>query len=216
MTKVLDKDPLQAGNLHLRNRPMATDKNAAEPDKNMAELREKAPFPHPHTKEEMRKEFSEENAAAPANPGKSAKADLSRVQIRYVEAEDAASWFALDRHLPRSEFWNKVNRRQGYVLLAEGRVAGILRYNLFWDNTPFCTFLFVDEPQRGKGCGRALMEYWERDMKALGFGMLMTSTQADEEAQHFYRKLGYKDAGGFVVDIPGFEQPMELILLKGI
>ena len=33
--------------------------------------------------------------------------------------------------------------------------------------------------------------------------MVMTSTQVDEEAQHFYRKLGYKDAGGFVVDIPG-------------
>ena len=34
--------------------------------------------------------------------------------------------------------------------------------------------------------------------------MVMVSTQVDEEAQHFYRKLGYKDAGGFVVDIPGY------------
>jgi len=24
-------------------------------------------------------------------------------------------------------------------------------------------------------------------------------------AQHFYRKLGYKDCGGFVVDAPGYE-----------
>jgi hypothetical protein len=48
-----------------------------------------------------------------------------------------------------------------------------------------------------------------------GYGMLMTSSQVDEEAQHFYRELGYKDCGGFVVDVPGYEQPMEMIMVKG-
>ena len=61
-----------------------------------------------------------------------------------------------------------------------------------------------------------LMEHWQTDMKVQGYGMLFTSTQVDESAQHFYRKLGYKDCGGFVVDIPGYEQPMELILVKRI
>ena len=61
-----------------------------------------------------------------------------------------------------------------------------------------------------------LMERWEHDMKTQGYGMLLTSTQVDENAQHFYRKLGYKDCGGFVVDIPKYEQPMELFLVKGI
>ena len=60
------------------------------------------------------------------------------------------------------------------------------------------------------------MAHWERDMKAQGYGMLLTSTQVDEEAQHFYRKLGYRDCGGFVIDLPPFAQPMELFLLKGI
>ncbi len=172
--------------------------------------------PKGHKAEEARKALAEEGGEAPLKEGNSARTDLSGVRIRYVKSEDSASWFALDRHLPHSEFETKVSKRQGYVLLAEGGIAGILRYNLFWDNTPFCTFLFVDRPHRGKGYGRALTEAWEQDMKAQGFGLLMTSTQADEEAQHFYRKLGYKDAGGFVVDVPGFEQPMELILLKGI
>ena len=45
---------------------------------------------------------------------------------------------------------------------------------------------------------------------------LMTSTQVDEEAQHFYRKLGYKDCGGFTVDVPGYEQPMEMIMIKAV
>lgn len=54
------------------------------------------------------------------------------------------------------------------------------------------------------------------DMKSQGYGILLTSTQVDEEAQHFYRKLGYKDCGGFVIDVPGYEQPMEMFLIKGI
>ena len=98
----------------------------------------------------------------------------------------------------------------------EGKIVGVLRYNLFWDNTPFCTLLFIDEKYRGQGLGRLLMGHWESDMKSQGYGMLMTSTQVDEEAQHFYRKLGYKDCGGFVVDVPGYEQPMEMIMIKAV
>ena len=55
-----------------------------------------------------------------------------------------------------------------------------------------------------------------RRSKNQGYGMVMTSTQADEEAQHFYRKIGYKESGGFTIDIPGYEQPMELIFIKAI
>jgi len=54
------------------------------------------------------------------------------------------------------------------------------------------------------------------DMKAQGYGMLLTSTRVDKEAQHFYRKPGYKDCGGFVIDIPGYEQPMVLFMIKAI
>ena len=56
----------------------------------------------------------------------------------------------------------------------------------------------------------------KEDMKSQGYGMLMTFTQIDEEAQHFYRKLGYKDCGGFVIDVQGYEQPMEMFLIKRI
>ena len=51
-------------------------------------------------------------------------------------------------------------------------------------------------------------------MKSQGYGMLLTSTQVDEDAQHFYRKLGYKDCGGLIIDNPKYEQPMELFLSK--
>lgn len=138
------------------------------------------------------------------------------IEIRHVQPEDKEFWYSLDKHLPETEFDKKVNEKRGYVLLEDKRKVGLLRYNLFWDNTPFCTLLFVDKDYQRKGYGRKLMEHWEADMKSQGYGMLLTSTQVDEEAQHFYRKLGYKDCGGFVIDIPGYEQPMEMFLVKGI
>lgn len=136
--------------------------------------------------------------------------------IRYVQSQDKPFWYHLDRHLPESEFDKKVRDSQGYVLLDEESIVGILRYNLFWDNTPFCTLLYIDEKYQGRGGGRQLMKHWEQDMKALGYGMVLTSTQVDETAQHFYRKLGYKDCGGFTITIPKYAQPMELFLIKEI
>ncbi len=138
------------------------------------------------------------------------------VKIRYMTLEDKPFWYSLDRHLPEEEFLLKVRDKRGYVLEEDDKLVGLLRYNLFWDNTPFCTLLFVDWPYQKKGYGRMLMEHWESEMKEKGYGMLLTSTQADEEAQHFYRKLGYKDCGGFVPTVPGYEQPMELFLEKNI
>ena len=115
-----------------------------------------------------------------------------------------------------SEFEYKVQTKRAYILDLNDKPIGLLRYNLFWDNTPFCTLLFIEEDYQRNGYGKQLMEYWEQDMKRQGYGMLLTSTQVDETAQHFYRKLGYKDCGGFVIDIPAYAQPMELFLIKEI
>ena len=138
------------------------------------------------------------------------------IEIRYVQSGDREFWYGLDRHLPYNEFKKKIRDKQGYILLENNKPIGLLRFHLFWDNTPFCTMLFIDRNYRGKGFGKTLMEYWEADMKSQGYDMLLTSTRVDEEAQHFYRKLGYKDCGGVVIDVPKYEQPMELFLIKAI
>lgn len=87
------------------------------------------------------------------------------IEIRYVKEEDKVFWYTLDKHLPEQEFIKKVSDKRGYVLLEDNKPVGLLRYNLFWDNTPFCTMLFVDWNCHKNGYGRKLMEYWEEDMK---------------------------------------------------
>lgn len=136
------------------------------------------------------------------------------MEIRFVQPQDRTLWFQLDRHLPADGFLEKVRTQTGYVLMDQGRLLGLLRYNLFWDSIPFCTLLYIAPDRQGQGLGRQLMEHWHRQMQAQGHRLVLTSTQVDEEAQHFYRKLGYRDCGGLLLDTPSCRQNMELFLLK--
>lgn len=138
------------------------------------------------------------------------------INIRYIQEDDKAFWFRLDEHLSEVEFEKKVRDKMGYVLLENNNPVGLLRYNLFWDNIPFCTMLFVAAAYQRLGYGRRLMIHWEKEMRQCGYNMIMTSTQVDEDAQHFYRKMGYSDAGGLIINVPNHEQPMEMFFLKAL
>lgn len=76
--------------------------------------------------------------------------------------------------------------------------------------------LLIDKNFQNKGYGKKMMEFWENEMKLQGHKIVLTSTQVDEKAQHFYRKLGYQDCGGLLINDGDFKQPMELILRKTI
>ncbi|MBS6560618.1 MAG: hypothetical protein KH355_10135 [Clostridiales bacterium] len=67
------------------------------------------------------------------------------IEIRYLKSSDKQFWYSLDKHLPESEFENKVKTKRGYVLFENNIPIGLLRYNLFWDSIPFCTMLFIDK-----------------------------------------------------------------------
>lgn len=151
-----------------------------------------------------------------AQTQKPQEGEIIMIDVRHVHNSDRDFWFSLDKHISESEFEKKINDKQGYVLFDGGTPIGLLRYNLFWDNVPFCTMLFIEKNAQKKGYGSAIMKFWEAEMKSLGFGMVMTSTQADEEAQHFYRKMGYRDSGGLLINIPGYEQPIEIFFTKAL
>ena len=138
------------------------------------------------------------------------------LSVRHVEKSDEAFWFSLDAHLSKEEFLRKVEQKRGYVLIDDQVPVGLLRYQLFWDQFPFCTLLFIQPDKQKQGCGRSLMSFWEQEMRTLGHQMVMTSTQVDEEAQHFYRKLGYQEAGSLILSIPAYSQPMEIFFVKAI
>jgi len=132
------------------------------------------------------------------------------INVRYALGEDRAFWFTEDRHITEFDFEQKVRDKQGYIICDGDKPIGIMRYNLFWDNIPFLNLIRVQEVYHKKGFGRAGMMYWESEMNALGYKFVLTSTQSDEQAQHFYRKIGYKECGSLMLD----EEPLEIIFIK--
>ena len=135
-------------------------------------------------------------------------------EIRYVRDTDKAFWYTLDEHMSEAEFSLKVRDKRGYIISDSGKPIGILRYNLLWDNLPFLTLIIFEESARSKGFGRQAMLHWEQEMRQLGYKMVMTSTQVDEDAQHFYRKLGYVEKGSLAFDNTPLLQPLEMFLMK--
>ena len=116
-----------------------------------------------------------------------------------------------DKHISKELIHTKIKENEIIIVSnIEGKNIGWLRYNYFWDNTPFMNMLNLDEDYRYKGIGKELVEFWENDMKSKGYELVMTSTLSNEQAQHFYRKLGYKDSGSLLLE----NEPLEIIFTK--
>ena len=109
--------------------------------------------------------------------------------IRTASPDDLPTLQQHDRHISPRELEHSVRLGRVYVAEAQSVFIGWLRWTLF---------------------GRSLVEHWEDQMKQAGYETVMTSTQSDEYAQHFYRRLGYAAVGGFLP--PG--EAYELMLAK--
>ena len=132
--------------------------------------------------------------------------------IRLAAPGDLPALQRLDRLIPVQRLAECVAQGRVFVAEEEGRVCGLLRWSDFWDEHPFMNLLYVEEACRGRGAGRQLVSGWEEAMRRQGHAFVLTSTQANEYAQHFYRHLGYRDIGGFIQ--PG--EVLELVLLHGL
>lgn len=118
-------------------------------------------------------------------------------EIKYATMDDYGLLISRDTHVRKEEWKKLIEKNQALIFKVDNHFAGWLRYNLFWNEIPFMNMLYFLEEYRGKGYGTQMVRFWEREMAKLGYDKVMTSSQANESAQHFYRKLGYRDAGGF-------------------
>jgi ribosomal protein S18 acetylase RimI-like enzyme len=133
------------------------------------------------------------------------------MKIDYACGADIQYILANDKHISKELIKAKVEAKE--IIIAKehcSNILGWLRFNYFWDNTPFMNMICVDANCRHKGIGKQLVEFWEIEMKSKGYEVVMTSTLSNELAQHFYRKLGYKDAGSLLLE----NEPLEIIFSK--
>ena len=132
--------------------------------------------------------------------------------IRFAKKEDIDILVANDKHVDKAEMLNLIGLNRVYIMEDDGKFIGWLRYNLFWDHIPFMNMIQLNDEDRGKGYGRMFVEFWEGEMRKLGYKKVMTSTASDEFAQHFYIKLGYTTIGGFLP----LGEKFEMMLAKNL
>lgn len=134
------------------------------------------------------------------------------MKIEHACTEDSEQLIKLDEYITKEELAWLIKQKRVLVAKEGGSVLGWLRFGLFWDCIPFVNMLYVSEEHRNKSIGSRLVESWQADMKAQGYTKLMTSTLSSESGQHFYRKFGFKDIGGFILP----DEPFEILFYKEI
>ena len=135
-------------------------------------------------------------------------------RIRYAAESDKSFWFNTDKSMDEVTFESKISNNMAYIFEERQVKIGILRYSLFGDSIPFCNLIGITESCRRKGCGRALLQYWEQDMRSRGYSLAMVSCYIDEEIHLFFRKTGYRESGGLVIPDKHGNDKMKILMLK--
>ena len=132
--------------------------------------------------------------------------------IRYAVPSELELLATYDHHIAKEELAALLSQKRVLVMFQENQLAGWLRYNLFWDNTPFMNMLYILEGFRGQGLGGLLVDFWEAEMKTQGYNVVMTSSLSNERGQYFYRKHSCIDCSSLLLP----EEPLEIIFRKKI
>ena len=114
------------------------------------------------------------------------------------------------RIIERSEPENPIRVHSCPPVVSPATPIGFLKFSILWETLPFIEVIWLTEPSRGQRLGTRAVQEWEQEMQAKGFDLVLSSTAADEAAQHFWRKLGYTDCGSLTVR----GKPAEIFLQK--
>lgn len=137
---------------------------------------------------------------------------IEELEIRYAEMWDLSFLSSMDRHIKRELYKKKIIDKESLIVSLNKENIWLLRFNFFWDEIPFLNLIILKEKYRNKWYWKELLYFWELEMRNKWYKSVMTSTQSDEYAQHFYRRNWYKDIWWFVI----WEEPKELLFFKNL
>ena len=133
---------------------------------------------------------------------------------QFATQADVAYLTAHDHHVTPATIMQKIAR--GEILMryddADARPIGWLRFGYFWDELPFMNLVYIEDAFRRQGLGTGLIGFWEDAMRRQNHTCVLTSSLANEQAQHLYRRLGYVDCGALL--LPG--EALEIIFRKAL
>ena len=139
---------------------------------------------------------------------------MTEPRLSFATQADHAYLAAHDGHVTPDTLMQKIARGEIIMLYddAGARPIGWLRFGYFWDELPFMNLIYIEDAFRRQGLGTHLITFWEEAMRRKNYACVLTSSLANEQAQHLYRRLGYVDCGALL--LPG--EPLEIIFRKSL
>lgn len=135
---------------------------------------------------------------------------MTHTHIAFAVESDYTYLAAQDHHLRPARLAQKIARSEIIMLFDDERPIGWLRFGYFWDELPFMNLIYIEEAYRRRGYGAQLIAFWEDAMRRQDYKSVLTSSLANEQAQHLYRRLGYTDCGALLLP----NEALEIIFLK--
>ncbi len=111
-------------------------------------------------------------------------------------------------------FDRSVQGREGFVIEIDGAVAGLALLRQRFLMGDYLELLVIASTARGKGLGRALLNYLEGLVFARAKNLFVCVSDFNKDARRFYQKHGYQEIG----PMPNFLIPgsAEILLRKTI
>jgi ribosomal protein S18 acetylase RimI-like enzyme len=116
--------------------------------------------------------------------------------VRFAVPEDLAWCATRDHHIPPEIIVRKIKLSEILVAEMEGESVGYLRLEYLWSVVPYIALIGVVEQHRRQGVGRAMLDFLEAHLRAVGHSVLMSSSQVNEpEPQAWHRHMGFEECG---------------------
>lgn len=141
---------------------------------------------------------------------------ISKAEIPFSCPGDYETVLALDPYFSPVILQKKpeTSPEQNLLLFCDDKPAGLLCWHLFWDYIPYTHYLHIPGAFRARGFAKQLLTFLENAMQQEGWPTVMASIPSDAPAQYFYRRMGYRDAGCFLLNEGPLRQAPELFFIK--
>jgi GNAT superfamily N-acetyltransferase len=119
-----------------------------------------------------------------------------RVIVRFAGPEDLEWCVVEDGQVIEKIIRNKIVNDEIIVAELDAQLIGYIRLEFLWSTKPYIGLVFVIDEYRKEGVGRKMLDFLENHLRAHGYDMLLSSSQADEpEPQAWHRAFGFKECG---------------------
>ena len=116
--------------------------------------------------------------------------------LSWANQSNVAFCRQIDSLAPAEVLAGKIERGEILLAFQDQRPIGYLRLEYLWLKLPFIGLIEVEKDARGRGIGRQMLEFLEKELRSRGYDRLLSSVLPDaEQARNWHENNGFATCG---------------------